>query len=60
MSQKIREEGWYRVKQYGKWIESYWSEQWQMWVFAGGREGGPDSVWQEIDERRIVREEPSK
>lgn len=52
----MRKEGWYRVKQYGKWIESYWSEKWRMWVFAGGREGGPDSVWQEIDERRIVRE----
>lgn len=51
----MRETGWYRVKQFGKWIESYWDGDRYMWVFAGGREGGADSSWQEIDERRIVR-----
>ena len=60
MSQKNRENGFYWVKFAGYWQVSYWSKFNICWYLASSLRRAADEDFSEIDERRIVREEPTE
>lgn len=52
-----RESGYYWVKIKGEWIVAQWDKSMDWWVITGNEHLFYDSDFEEIDERRIVREE---
>ena len=59
MNQKNRENGWYWVKciVHGWVVAGFDGQKWISTYWVGRKE---DSFFNEIDERRIVREEPTE
>lgn len=58
---KVREDGFYHVKELGKWIVAYYlGGCTHPWFIAGENRAFGEHYWDEIDERRIVREEPTE
>ena len=53
----MREEGWYWVKLRGEWEIKEWSSFIGRWVTRGLTADLYDSQWEEIDERKIIRED---
>lgn len=61
MSQNNREPGFYWVNDAGNWVVAeYTDTQHHPWFIPGEDRAFGEHYWQEIDERRIVREELSK
>ena len=63
MSQKNREPGWYWVKFHGYWKINRWVNALNgdcFFVESNGDFSVSESFMDEIDERRIVREEPTE
>lgn len=55
----IREDGFYWVKQYGKWYPALWTtdEEYKsggFWEVAGSDEVHGDAVWEVINETRLL------
>lgn len=56
-----REPGYYWVKETGQWYIAYYSgESTHPWFINGENRAFGKHYWDEIDERRIVREEPTE
>lgn len=58
----MRESGLYWVKynHYSEWTVAEWCSDFSFWMMIGGDGGFRDSDMDDIDERRIVREEPTE
>ena len=56
----MREQGHYNVKYNEKWAVGFWCELHKVWFFPKDDWGYQDDNFDEIDERRIVREEPTE
>lgn len=51
-----RESGYYWVKHNGEWVVAEYRIRY--WFYLNMGSGATDAIWDEIDERKIVREEP--
>lgn len=53
----MRDKGFYWVLSVDFWDVAWWDDATSLWFIAGESKGFRNEFWEEIDERRIVRED---